>query len=53
MNLDQQDEATVLQLMNAICSRSPRQVPEDALADFAKQVWYGDLHLAPLLRGTW
>lgn len=51
MNLDQQDEATVLQLMNAICSRSPRQVPEDALADFAKQVWYGDLHLAPLLRG--
>lgn len=50
MNLDQQDEASVVQLINAICSRSPRQVPEDALTDFAKQVWYGELDLVPLLR---
>lgn len=50
MNLDQQDEASVLQLMNAICSRSPRQVPEHALADFAKQLWYGELNLVVLLR---
>lgn len=50
MNLDQQDEVSVLQLINAICLRSPRQVPEDALTDFAKQVWYGELDLVPLLR---
>ncbi|EMH6929970.1 TPA: hypothetical protein ACKP9X_005247 [Pseudomonas aeruginosa] len=49
MNLDQQDEESALQLINAICSRSPRQVPEDALADFAKQVWYGELDLVALL----
>ena len=33
--------------MNAICSRRAHdRFLEDALADFAKQVWYGDLHLA-------
>jgi hypothetical protein len=50
MNLDQQDEVSVLQLMSAICSRSPREVTEDALAEFAKQIWYGELNLAALLR---
>ncbi|MHA3886784.1 hypothetical protein [Stutzerimonas degradans] len=50
MNLDQQNEASVVQLIRAISSQSPREVPEDALADFAKQVWYGELNLAALLR---
>lgn len=50
MNLDQHDAVSVVQLMRAICSRSPREVPEDALADVAKQIWYGELNLAALLK---
>lgn len=50
MNLDQLDEVRVLQLIDAICSRSPRQVANEALADFAKQVWYGELDLVVLVR---
>ena len=50
MNLDQQNEVSFVQLMRAICSQSPRQVPEDSLADFAKQIWYGELNLVVLLR---
>lgn len=40
----------VLQLIDAICSQSPRQVANEALADFAKQVWYGELDLVVLVR---
>ncbi|EKT4562190.1 hypothetical protein QEM42_003387 [Pseudomonas putida] len=50
MELDQQDEVFVLQLIAAIYSRSPRQISEEVLADFAKQVWYGELDLVALLR---
>lgn len=50
MNLNQQNEASVLRLIDAICSQCPRQISEKMLADFAKQVWYGELDLAPLLR---
>lgn len=50
MNLDQHDEVSVVQLMRAICSRSPREIPEDTLADVAKQIWYGELNLAALLK---
>lgn len=49
MNLDKQNEVSVVQLMRAIYSRSPREIPEDALADFAKLVWYGELNLVVLL----
>ncbi|WP_369302388.1 hypothetical protein [Pseudomonas sp. N2-5-1-1] len=50
MSLNQQNEASILRLIDAIGSQCPRQVSEKTLADFAKQVWYGELDLAPLLR---
>ncbi|TFF03281.1 hypothetical protein EXW72_21975 [Pseudomonas sp. BCA14] len=50
MDLNQKNEASFLQLIDTVCSRRPRQISEKALADFAKQVWYGELDLVPLLR---
>ncbi|MGN8277499.1 hypothetical protein [Pseudomonas sp. SMN5] len=50
MDLDQQGELFVLQLIDDISLPSPRQVAEESLADFAKQVWYGELDLVHLLR---
>lgn len=50
MSLNQQNEASILRLIDAICSQCPRQISEKTLADFAKQVWYGELDLAPLFR---
>lgn len=50
MDLDQQDEAYLLQLLDTICSQRPREISVDTLADFAKQIWYGELDLVPLFR---
>ncbi|KIK83130.1 hypothetical protein [Pseudomonas sp. W15Feb9B] len=50
MNIETKYESSFVALLLTVCLQNPSQIRVDSLADLAKQVWYGEIDLAPPLQ---